>query len=95
MVGVTSGSPASRAGVLVGDVLLEFDGHPVESPEELLDLLLGDRVGKPVAIKLLRGGARGRRRTVTVGERPVPAVTFQMADFRFQIEFQIESDTAI
>ena len=29
VVGVTAGSPASAAGVLVGDVLLEFDGHPV------------------------------------------------------------------
>ena len=56
VVGVTSGSPASAAGVLVGDVLLEFDGHAIESPEELLDLLLGDRVGRQVAVKTLRGG---------------------------------------
>ena len=42
---MTGDSPAAAAGVLVGDVLLEFDGHAVESPEELLDLLLGDRVG--------------------------------------------------
>ena len=27
VVGVTSGSPAAAAGVLVGDVLLEFDGR--------------------------------------------------------------------
>ena len=38
VVGVTGGSPAAAAGVLVGDVLLEFDGHAVASPEELLDL---------------------------------------------------------
>jgi S1-C subfamily serine protease len=69
VVGVTSGSPASKAGVLVGDVLLDFDGHPVEAPEELLDLLLGDRVGKPVTLKLLRGGTVATL-TVTVGERP-------------------------
>jgi S1-C subfamily serine protease len=70
VVGVTNGSPASAAGVLVGDVLLEFDGHPIESPEELLDLLLGDRVGRPVPLKVLRGGAVVEL-TVTVGERPV------------------------
>jgi S1-C subfamily serine protease len=70
VVGVTTGSPASAAGVLVGDVLLEFDGHAIESPEELLDLLLGDRVGKPVTLKVLRGGAITEL-TVTVGERPV------------------------
>ena len=27
VVGVTAGSPAAAAGVLVGDVLLDFDGH--------------------------------------------------------------------
>ena len=69
VVGVTGGSPAAAAGVLVGDVLLEFDGQPVESPEELLDLLLGDRVGRAVALKVLRGGAVTEV-TVTVGERP-------------------------
>ena len=67
---MTAGSPAAAAGVLVGDVLLEFDGHPVEAPEELLDLLLGDRVGRAVALKVLRGGDAAEL-TVTVGERPV------------------------
>src|SRR3954468_13710781 len=70
VVGVTSGAPAAAAGVLVGDVLLAFDGHPVEGPEQLLDLLLGDRVGKPVTLDLLRGGS-STQVTVTVGERPV------------------------
>jgi S1-C subfamily serine protease len=69
VVGVTAGGPAAAAGLLVGDVLLEFDGHYVEAPEELLDLLLGDRVGKTVALKVLRGGTVAEL-TVTVGERP-------------------------
>jgi S1-C subfamily serine protease len=69
VVGVTSGSPAAAAGVLVGDVLLEFDGHAVESPEELLDLLLGDRVGRAVPLKVVRGGSVTDL-IVTVGERP-------------------------
>lgn len=69
VVGVTAGSPAAAGGLLVGDVLLEFDGHHVEAPEELLDLLLGDRVGKSVALKVLRGGTVAEL-TVTVGERP-------------------------
>lgn len=68
VVGVTSGGPAATAGVIVGDVLLEFDGRPVESPEELLDLLLGDRVGRAVPLKLLRGGSVTEL-TVVVGER--------------------------
>jgi S1-C subfamily serine protease len=66
---VTSGSPASGAGLLVGDLILAFDGHPVESPETLLDLLVGDRVGRKATLHVLRGGA-ARDIVVTVGERP-------------------------
>src|SRR6185295_450732 len=69
VVGVTPGSPAASAGMLVGDVLLEFDGQAVESPEDLLDLLVGDRVGRQVSLRALRGGAVTEL-TVTVGERP-------------------------
>ena len=69
VVGVTAGSPAASAGLLVGDVLLEFDGHHLSAPEDLLDLLLSDRVGKSVGLKVLRGGAQASL-TVAVGERP-------------------------
>ena len=65
---VRADSPASQAGLLVGDVIVAFDGQPVESPEDLLDLLAGDRVGKAVAINLVRGGASKEVR-VTVGDR--------------------------
>ncbi len=57
VVGVPAGSPAAAAGVLVGDVLFELDGHAIGSPEHLLDLLTGDRVGRQAALRLLRGGA--------------------------------------
>ena len=69
IVGVTSGSPAADAGVMIGDVLTEFDGHPVSAPEDLLDLLVGERVGRPVTLRLLRGGTATDLQ-VNVGERP-------------------------
>ena len=69
VVGITAGSPAGDAGVLVGDVLVDFDGHAIHSPEDLLDLLLGDRVGRTVPMRLIRGGALVDA-TVSVGERP-------------------------
>ena len=69
VVGVTSGSPAAAAGILVGDVLTDFDGEAVESPEDLLDRLVGDRVGRQVTVRVLRGGAV-KELPVTVGERP-------------------------
>jgi S1-C subfamily serine protease len=69
VVGVTPGSPASAAGVLVGDLLLDFDGRAIASPEELLDLLAGDRVGRAVPLRMLRGTS-SLTATVTVGKRP-------------------------
>jgi S1-C subfamily serine protease len=69
VVGVTPGSPAATAGILIGDLIADFDGHPVESPEDLLDLLIGDRVGRSVPLRLLRGGSP-QDATIAVGERP-------------------------
>ncbi len=69
VVGVPAGSPAAAAGVLVGDVLFELDGHAIGSPEHLLDLLTGERVGRQAALRLLRGGAVVEL-GVTIGERP-------------------------
>ena len=66
---VTTDGPAARAGILVGDIIVTLDAHPVESPEDLLDLLVGDRVGHDATLGVLRGGV-ARDIVVTVGERP-------------------------
>jgi len=68
VVGVTPGSPASAAGVVVGDLLLDFDGHAIGAPEDLLDLLVGDRIGRAVPLRLLRG-VSSLTAPVTVGKR--------------------------
>jgi S1-C subfamily serine protease len=68
VIGVTADGPAARAGVMVGDVIVSFDGQAVTSPDDLLDLLVGERVGKAAAVGILRGGA-AQTITVTVGER--------------------------
>jgi S1-C subfamily serine protease len=69
VVGVTAGSPAAAAGLVVGDVILDFDGQAVDTPEDLLDLLAGDRVGRQVPLRILRGTSAVTL-NVTVGERP-------------------------
>ena len=69
VVAVTSGSPAAKAGILVGDILIDFDGQPIDSPEDLLDLLPGERVGRAATCRLVRGATMVDL-TVTVGERP-------------------------
>jgi len=69
VVAVTAGAPASEAGVLVGDVVLALDDRPMVSPEDLLDALSGDRVGRPAVLRVLRGSVLTDLK-VTIGERP-------------------------
>jgi S1-C subfamily serine protease len=61
-------SPADTASLLVGDIIVAFDGHAVEEPETLVTLLRGDRVGKAVPLTILRG-VQEREIVVSVGER--------------------------
>jgi S1-C subfamily serine protease len=68
VVAVNADGPAARAGVFVGDLVTALDGHPVSSPEDLFDLLLGDRVGRAVQLRVLRGGAEIEL-PITIGER--------------------------
>lgn len=57
IVGVKDGSPAADAGLLVGDLLLALDGAALSSPDDVLDLLIGDRVGRPLTLRIGRGGS--------------------------------------
>ncbi len=68
ILGVAPDSPADAAGLLVGDVLVGFDGHDVDDPETLLGLLTADRVGRDVPLAVVRGGTP-HQVTVAVGER--------------------------
>lgn len=54
---VNSGGPAEKAGVKVGDVILEFNGQQVEGTEELQRLVHETPTGRAVKIGLWRNGA--------------------------------------
>jgi S1-C subfamily serine protease len=66
--GVVDQSPAATAGLMVGDVLLAFDGTAVEDPETLLTLLRGDEMPRDATLTLVRGG-EPRDVRVTLAER--------------------------
>ncbi|KAK8564837.1 hypothetical protein V6N13_019980 [Hibiscus sabdariffa] len=50
---VTPGSPADRAGFRPGDVVIEFDGKPVERIKEIIDIM-DDRIGKALDVVVKR-----------------------------------------
>jgi serine protease Do len=54
---VTPDSPAERAGLKVGDVVLEFNGQRVEDQGELVHMVRETTAGKQVKLSVWRNGA--------------------------------------
>jgi S1-C subfamily serine protease len=69
LASLAKGGPAETAGMLPGDIILELDGKPVGDARGLSRMFGPDRVGKPVALRILRAGAV-KDLSVTVGARP-------------------------
>ena len=67
---VLDGSPAERAGFEVGDILLSFDAHAIERSSDLPPIVGRTRVGREVAVEILRGGG-SMTLMVTTDELPV------------------------
>jgi S1-C subfamily serine protease len=57
VVHVEAGSAAEKAGVLLGDVLIEMDGNPASDTDAVQAVLRRHRVDDPVTVRLVRGGA--------------------------------------
>ena len=72
VVDLAPDGPALRGGILLGDILIVMDHQAVDSGEALQAHLGGDRVGRTVALQVIRGGALVTLE-VTVGQRPEPA----------------------
>ena len=68
LVSVEKRSPAEAGGLMVGDILIGFDGQAVTDPDELFVLLAGEVVDRPIQLEVLRGG-QPTQITVTIGER--------------------------
>jgi len=64
---VGSGSPAEKAGIEQGDVIVEFDGKEVTESKDLPRMVASTPVGKAVTIKLSRSG-KVLDRQVKMGE---------------------------
>jgi len=68
IVGVENNSPASKGGLMVGDILVGVAGALVQHHDELFTRLNGEVAGKSTPIEILRGG-QPQTLNVPVGER--------------------------
>ncbi len=66
---VLADSPAKRAKLERGDVIVEFDGRAVENPTQFRNLVAQTPIGKKVHVKFFRGG-KERDLEVTIAEQP-------------------------
>jgi len=48
-------SAAKEAGLLAGDLLIEFDGYPIRGIDDLHKLLTDERIGKKTSVTVIRG----------------------------------------
>ena len=68
IVSLEAGTPADTAGLLMGDILVAMDGHPLTDAADLQGQLGAERVGAQAAVRVLRGG-EPLDIAVTLGER--------------------------
>jgi S1-C subfamily serine protease len=68
---VEPGGPAERAGLILGDVLIDVAGEPVKDAAHVLGRLGSEQVDKPLAVRVLRGG-KPLELEITPGPRPEP-----------------------
>src|SRR5438552_12166583 len=56
VVQVVEGTPAAAAGLRPEDLIVELDGHPVTDVNDIQRLMVVERIGAKVPVRILRGG---------------------------------------
>lgn len=86
IVEVLPETPAARAGLRNGDVVVAFKGHPIADTRSLQRLVAATPVGEGVVLIVLRGDEGRRSLTVRVGTTPREIVAERVAaEFGFVV----------
>ena len=71
VVSIEPGSPAAQAGVVDGDVIVELDGKPIRSIDDLQRHLSDERVGVPVPLVIIRRTEKLEMQVTPAESKPV------------------------
>jgi serine protease Do len=85
VVTVTGDGPAEKAGVKAGDVIVDVNGKPVPSRDELVQTVMGLKPGTTVPLKVLRD-KQEKTLNVTIGELNLDAESQSSEDSDEQTE---------
>lgn len=69
VVSTVPGRPGDLAGVLAGDVIVQFAGQPVRSDVEFADLVQQSPIGQPLTVSVYRSGEK-LELTIQLQEKP-------------------------
>jgi S1-C subfamily serine protease len=72
IVGVVPDGPADDAGLIEGDIVVEFDGASIETPDDLGEAIRSHSPGDTVEVALVREGGERVTLTIELGVNPVP-----------------------
>lgn len=74
IAGVLQGSPADKAGLRAGDILLEIEGKPVYDSSSMLNLIAVLKPNKRAILKIARA-ERSMQVSILIAKRPKPVAT--------------------
>jgi serine protease Do len=77
---VIEGSPAEKAGLLRGDVIMEYEGKKIDEPTQLRNMVANTPPGKKVELKIIREN-KIETKQLTIGELPVDMQTLSQSTY--------------
>ncbi len=97
---VQPGTPAAKAGMKVGDLIIEADGKPVSDSESLVKIIAGRKPGEKVRLRYYRNGElkstevtlidRSAASADETGDEENPAVP-RRSDYEKRLGFKVEA----
>lgn len=68
VAGVASGSPAQAAGIIPGDVIMQFNGRNLDAPQDLLDAVSQTQTGQKITLSIVRAG-QNKQIQIIIGDK--------------------------